>query len=365
MSNSRASWKKVLPTAAAAAVMLTATTAAVPAEAGAEEKPSATLTVVASGLKNPRGITAQSDGSVLVAESGEGLPGCAAGTRCLGATGAIVKVPFGGSMSRVVTGLPSVAVGAADPTTVNASGPSQAVAGTTAGGGYTVLSAFGGPGTPELRSSLGASAKTLGTVFRTGDNKVLGDMVTHEATLNPDGGDINGNPWRFVQDGAGFLATDAGSNDVVAGPGDGTTSTKYVLPKNGTAESVPTGIVKSSDGTLYIADMGGGQVGGSRIWKVPPGQQPQVLVSGLTNIVDIAFDWKGDLLALSYSSSSLAGAPTPGSLSEIDLSTKKVTTIPTGDRLRQPSGLGVDIFGCVYITNHSVGTNGQLVRVWY
>ncbi|GAP52737.1 ScyD/ScyE family protein [Streptomyces azureus] len=361
MSNSRASWKKVLPTAAAAAMMLTATMAAAPAQA--EEKPPATLTVIASGLKNPRGITAQSDGSVLVAESGEGLPGCAAGTRCLGATGAIVKVPFGGSMSRVVTGLPSVAVGTADPTTVNASGPAQAVRSTT--GGYTVLAAFGGPGTPQLRTSLGGSAKTLGTVFRTGDGKVLGDMVTHEATLNPDGGDINGNPWRFVQDGSGFLATDAGANDVVAGPGDGTTSTKYVLPKNGTAESVPTGIVKDSDGTLYIADMGGGQVGGSRIWKVPPGQQPQVLVSGLTNIVDIALDWKGDLLALSYSSSSLAGAPTAGSLSEIDLSTKKVTTVPTGDRLKQPSGIVVDTYGGVYITNHSVGTKGQLVRIWY
>ncbi|MDT0612712.1 ScyD/ScyE family protein [Streptomyces lancefieldiae] len=364
MSNSRTSWKKVLPAAAVAAVMTAPMAAAAPAQAQTDETHTVGLTVVASGLKNPRGITAQSDGSLLVAESGEGLPGCAAGTRCLGATGAIVKVPFGGAKSRVVTGLPSTAVGTADPAAVNASGPAQAVR-DTANGGYTVLASLGGPGTPELRSSLGDAARTLGTVFRTGDGKVLGDLVTHEATLNPDGGDVNGNPWRFVQDGSGFLATDAGSNDVVAGPGDGTTSTKYLLPKNGTAESVPTGIVKKADGTLYIADMGGGQVGGSRIWKVPPGQQPEVLVSGLTNIVDIAFDWKGDLLALSYSSSSLAGAPTAGSLSEIDLSTNAVTTIPTGDKLKQPSGLGVDIFGCVYVTNNSVGTNGQLVRLSY
>ncbi|CAL9668139.1 ScyD/ScyE family protein [Streptomyces sp. Tu 3180] len=360
MSNSRTSWKKTLP-AAAAAAMLAAPLAAAPAQA--DEDPLAAVTVVASDLKNPRGITAQSDGSLLVAEAGEGLPGCAAGTRCLGATGALVKVPFGGKKSRVVTGLPSTAVGAADPTTVNASGPVQAVR--DAAGGYTVLAGFGGPGTPQLRSSLGDAAKTLGTVFRTGDGKVLGDLVTHEAALNPDGGDVNGNPWRFVQDGSGFLATDAGANDVVAVPGTGTTSTQYVLAKNGTAESVPTGIVRKSDGTLYIADMGGGQVGGSRIWKVPPGQQPQVLVSGLTNLVDLAFDWKGDLLALSYSSSSLAGAPTAGSLSEIDLSTKTVTTIPTGGKLKQPSGLGVDAFGCVYVTNNSVGTNGQLVRIDY
>ncbi|MFF4020816.1 ScyD/ScyE family protein [Streptomyces sp. NPDC001843] len=362
MSNSRSSWKKILPTAAAAA-MVAAPLAVAPAHADTTTL-EAKLTVVADGLKNPRGITAQSDGSVLVAEAGEGLAGCAAGTRCVGSTGAIYKLSASGSGKRVVTGLASTAVGAADPTTVNASGPAD-VERDTANGGYDILSCFGGPGTTALRDSLGATAKTLGTLFRTSDNKILGDLVAHETNLNPDGADVNGNPWRFVRSGSGFLATDAGSNDVISVPGNGTTSTQYVMPTNGTAQAVPTGILKASDGTLYISDMGGGQVGGSRIWKVAPGQQPQVFVSGLTNITDIAFDGKGGLLALSYSSSSLSQAPTAGSLSKIDLSTKTVTTIPTGTQLQQPNGVGVDAYGEVYVTNHSVGTNGQLVRIDY
>ncbi|WP_458246955.1 ScyD/ScyE family protein [Streptomyces sp. MAI_2237] len=361
MSNTRSLWKKVLPTAAAAA---TAFAAMAVAPAQADATTDARLTVVAAGLKNPRGITAQSDGSLLIAEAGEGLPGCAAGTRCVGNTGAVVKMSASGYVSRPVTGLASTAVGAADPTTVNASGPADVERDTTAGG-YDVLSCFGGPGTTDLRTSLGSGAGTLGTVYRTVDGTVLGDLAALESGQNPDGADINANPWRLVRSGSGFLATDAGANDVVSLPGDGTATARYVMPTNNTSQSVPTGLLKASDGTLYISDMGGGQVGGSRIWKVAPGQQPQVLVSGLTNITDIAFDWKGNLLALSYSSSSLSQAPTPGSLSRIDLSTRKVTTVPTGTQLVQPNGIGVDVFGDVYVTNHSVGTNGQLVRVDY
>ena len=361
MSNSRSSWKRVLVAAAAATVVAALGIAPAHADPSTTD---ATLTVIASGLKNPRGITAQSDGSLLVAESGEGLPGCAVGARCVGNTGAIVKMSITGSTSRPVTGLASTAVGVADPTTVSASGPADVIRDTN-GGGYDVLSCFGGPGTTDLRNSLGDSARTLGTLFRTSDNKVLGDLVPLETDQNPDGTDVNANPWRFVRSGSGFLATDAGGNDVVSLPGDGTATAQYVMPQNGTAQSVPTGIIKAADGTVYISDMSGGQVGTSRIWKVSPGRQPQVFVTGLTNITDIAFDQMGNLLALSYSSSPLSQAPTPGSLSAINLSTKKVTTIPTGSQLVQPNGLGVDIFGDVYVTNHTVGTNGQLVRIDY
>lgn len=365
MSSSRKSWKKALLAAGAAGIVV-APLVSGPAQADATVAgTTATLEVVASGLKNPRDITVLNDGTLLVAEAGEGLPGCAVGVQCAGATGSIYKVK-GSTKSRVVTGLSSVAGGAAAGAPVIAAGPSHVVPDPQ--GGFLVLSAFGGNRTTADRDALGANAKQLGTLFRTRDGKVLGDLVDHETRLNPDAGDLNANPWGFVRSGSGYLITDAAANTIVRAASNGTTSTAHVLPKNQlsnttAAESVPTGVVKDWDGTLYVADMSGGNPGASRIWKIEPGGQPQVFVSGLTNLVDLDFDWKGDLLALSYSKTTLAGPPSSGALYEINQFTKAVKEIPTGDQLKQPTGLAVDIWGDVFVTNNTVGTAGQLTKV--
>lgn len=363
MPNSRSSWKKILLTAGVAGAVAVPLVAA-PAHAGTGNgaRTEASLQVIASGLKNPRDITALWDGTLLVTESGEGLPGCAVGQQCAGATGSVFKVK-GRYKGRVVTGLSSTARGAAEGAPVSASGPTKAVP--DPNGGYVVLSSLGG--TTDSRATLGEDGKTLGTLFRTRDGKVLADLADHETRLNPDGGDVHANPWSFVRSGCDYLVTDAGANTLLRASHDGTTSTEVAMPKNelptGAVESVPTGIARAWDGTVYVADMGGGRVGASRIWKIAPGGQPEVFATGLTNLVDVAVDRQGDLLALSYSSAALAGPPQPGTLSEVDGETGAVTEIPTDGQLKQPTGLEVDVYGDVYITNNSVGTNGQLVRL--
>ncbi|MGW8066180.1 ScyD/ScyE family protein [Streptomyces ziwulingensis] len=371
MPNSRSSWTKILLAAGAAgAVAVPLTAGPVQAQPQAHRHhhthtpTEATLTVVASQLNNPRGVTALPDGSVLVAESGSGLAGCPVGEMCVGATGSVYKVR-GNFKGRVATGLASSAQGVAPGAPVSANGPSDVV--TDRFGRYVVVSALGG--TTESRAALGEEARTLGTVFRARDGKVLADLTDHETRLNPDGGDVHANPWRLVRSGSGYLTTDAGANTVVRSTGDGTTTTQYLLPKNdlpaGAVETVPTGITKAADGTVYVADMSGGRVGASRVWKIAPGEQPEVLATGLTNLVDLALDRHGDLLALSYSAAALAGPPQPGTLSEVDTDTGAVSVIPTGDRLKQPTGLAVDRCGKVYVTNNTLGTNGELVRVTY
>ncbi len=74
----------------------------------------ATVTTVASGLVNPRGLNFGPDGALYVAEAGSGGSGpCILGSdglvKCYGTTGAVTKIVLGGPPSRVVTGLPSIA----------------------------------------------------------------------------------------------------------------------------------------------------------------------------------------------------------------------------------------------------------------
>ncbi|MFG3384701.1 ScyD/ScyE family protein [Streptomyces rochei] len=371
MANSRNSWTKILLAAGAAgAVAVPLTAGPVQAQPQAHRhghththtRTEATVTVVASQLNNPRGVTALGDGGVLVAEAGAGLADCPVDQTCVGTTGSVYKVK-GSFQGRVATGLASTAKGVAPGAPISANGPSDVVPDRF--GGYVVVSGLGG--TTESRAALGEGAQTLGTVFRTRDGKVLADLTDHETRLNPDGGDVHANPWRLARSGSGYLATDAGANTVVRGNADGTTATEYLLPKNelptGAAETVPTGIAKAADGTVYVADMSGGRVGASRVWKIAPGRQPEILATGMTNLIDLDLDRDGDLIALSYSAAALAGPPQPGALLEIDADSGAVTEIPTGDQLKQPTGVAVDPCGKVYVTNNTLGTNGQLVRV--
>src|SRR6266540_3696538 len=82
------------------------------------------VTVVASGLDNPRGLGFAPNGALFVAEAGKGGAGpCNDGPEgrvCFGASGAVTTV-LHGHQSRVLSGLPSLA----DPDGSSAIGPSD------------------------------------------------------------------------------------------------------------------------------------------------------------------------------------------------------------------------------------------------
>ncbi|MFJ6797923.1 ScyD/ScyE family protein [Streptomyces sp. NPDC091268] len=357
MSTSVRSWRTAFLTAAALAGV-TATLVATPAQA----RGTATLEVLASGLVNGRDVTALRDGRILVAEAGEGKTDCAADTHCSGPTGAVYQVN-GTRKGRVVTGLASSGLGSA------ATGGAQEVGGPTAvapapGGGYLVLSSLGG--TTETRTALGPGAATLGTLFRTRDGKVLADLAKHETEKNPDAGEQHSNPWRFVNNGYGYLATDSGGNTLVAADCGGATTTQYVFPKSdtstGPAEAVPTGLVRAGDGTLYVSDFGGARPGNAKIWKIAPGGQPEVLVTGLNTLVDLALDGKGNLYALSFTDGFVQGPPLPGRLSKVNIATKEITEVPTAGQLSQPTGIDVGPQGQVYVVAGN-NADSKLYRV--
>ncbi|MER5935524.1 ScyD/ScyE family protein [Streptomyces sp. NPDC002054] len=347
-----------------AAAGITAPLLAVPAQAQARTQTTPTLEVLATGLKNVRDVTALRDGRILVAEAGEGKADCAtAETWCVGKTGSIYQVN-GSRKGRVLTGLPSTAQGsAATGGAQHVNGPGSVVP--DPWGGYLVLTGQGGD--TASRAALGADAAKMGTLFRTRDGKVLADLSDHETRLNPDGGEVHANPWGFVRDNGGYLITDPGANTLVRADCANGTTTAFTFPKNdtptGPAEAVPTGIVRAANGTVYVSDMSGTRPGASRIWKIAPGGQPEVFVTGLSNLVDIALDKNNNLYALSFTDGFQAGPPLPGRLSKVDLNTKAITQIPTGAPLLGPTGLDIGPQGQIYVTHKSAGTNGELVRV--
>ncbi|MFC9914471.1 ScyD/ScyE family protein [Streptomyces sp. NPDC059862] len=334
-----------------------------------------TPVVVATGLHNPRDVTVQYDGSVLVAEAGSGSgTACASKpdmpVRCFGLTGSIYQVK-GTKQGRVVTGLPSQEL--VPPGGRGTVFGLNQVEGLWDGSYRAVYGLIGLPGT---RTELGAGSEPLATLSIV-NGKVLGDLAAHEEAHDPDA--VLGhtqpasNPQRFVRDGRDFLVTDAAANDVVRVHPDGTTETEVVLPTNvlpadsgsasanalppGEVDAVPSGIVRGCDGAFYISDLSGTQAGLSRIWRYVPGGKPTVFASGLTNVIDLAVAPNGDLIALSYSTGSAGGT-----LTRIDKRTGALTPIKTDTPLITPTGLDVTRRGDIYVTNKTLSNNGELLK---
>ena len=367
----------------AAAVLAGLSAAAAPSQAATAGHPhpaGSAPVVVASGLHNPRAVRIQPDGSLLVTEAGSG-PATACTTpnsQCLGLTASLYRIK-GSWQGRVVTGLPSQLIVRADGSGV-VSGPIEADAGPTSGS-YRVL--YGLSGTPDTRAALGPDAAPLGTLS-IAKGRILGDLGEHEALHDPDAAlgnnDVYSNPWHFARDGADFLATDAGANDLIRIHPDGTTETAALFPNNtvpaapaagtvtpdapaGQAEAVPTGIVRGWDGAFYITDMSGIRTGLGRIWRYVPGSAPTVFATGLTGSIDVALAPNGDLIVLSYTQGGTSPTQTlPGALIRINKHTGAATTIDTGDTLNQPTGLAVTAGGDIYVTNDTQGTAGRLLK---
>ncbi|MGF1432007.1 ScyD/ScyE family protein [Kitasatospora sp. LaBMicrA B282] len=359
MSSSRRSWKGALLVAVAVAGVLAAE---VPAQASTSTP---SLSVIAQNLQNPRKITVLHDGSLLVAEAGQGQPGCATGT-CAALTGAVYKVSSDGWQGTVASNLPSsAAVPSPAGSPVEAAGPIQAYP--DGFGGYTVLTGY--DGTDTSRAALGPNGAQLGTILDTATGTTIADLVHYETVNNPDGQGPESNPYGFVRDGnGGFVAIDAAGNDVVNVDWAGNISTNTVMPEEqtstGLAQSVPTAVIKGTDGSYYVSDMGGMRPNAGRIWRLVPGQAPQLVASGLTNLIDLAQAPDGNLYALSLTSGFGATGPAPGALYEVNTSTGTSTEIPTGGLLSMPTGLAVGPQGQIYIANHGVGVGaGQLVQL--
>ncbi len=184
-------------------------------------------------------------------------------------------------------------------------------------------------------------------LFRIFNNRSqpMADLGAFEASANPDGGEIDSNPYDVtVAPGNKLLVADAGGNDLlvidktgavdwVATLPDELVSTAHAkqlvgcpsappglefvcgLPEMMPAQAVATSVAVGPDGAFYVGELKGfpGPVGVSKIWRIEPGARhavcgssPQcsVVADGFTSIVDLNFGPDGTLYVTEFDEAS-------------------------------------------------------------
>jgi hypothetical protein len=200
----------------------------------------------------------------------------------------------------------------------------------------------------------------------------LADLFAFEATVNPDGGAIDSNPFNVAVDNGGLIiVADAAANALSAVDQQGhidwiarlpdevvpTDNAKALagcpgsgdplcgLPPAIPAQAVSTSIAIGPDGYYYAGELKGfpAPTGRSKIWRINPsarhvtcGASPdcQEFASGFTSIVDLAFGPDGTLYVVELDEASWfaveTGQPTGGSVDACNISTGACTQIATG-----------------------------------
>jgi hypothetical protein len=280
--------------------------------------PGPPVNVIADGLVQPRHVT-YTDHGVYVAEAGDGGDICVTIEEeyegefeefeiCAGLSGAITLVDEEGA-SRVLDNLPSLLFGE------DGVGAHDIVFDDD--GTMYIAMGFGGP--PEARDLFEDFGEYFATVVRVeddGDLTILADLGDYEATVNPDGGEPDTNPYSIAFDGENLIVVDAGGNSLLrVDPDDGSIETIAVfedrealappflgMPEGATIpmNSVPTDIEVGADGNYYVAELTGFPfpAGDARVYQVTPGGDVEIYAQGFSMLGALDFDATGRIHVL-------------------------------------------------------------------
>jgi len=347
----------------------------------AQDQTAQEIEVVASNLSNPRGLEFGPDGALYVAEAGYGgsgacLPNPEGGDPvCYGETGAITRLDIP-TATQVVTGLASMAV----VTGTAATGPHD-VAFNSAGEMVAVI----GLGANPLSRTASVELENLGQLISATTSGAWSnwvDIAQYEADENPAGGPLDSNPFSVAAVDDGYIVSDAGMNALLHVSAGGTISVVATFPTR-TAEfppgsgsmvpmdPVPTGVTVGPDGAYYVGELTGFPfpAGGANVWRIVPGQPPELYASGFTNVVDVAFDEDGNLYVLEIATNSLLSGDPTGALIRVTSSGRHQVIASEG--LFMPTGLVIGPDGNAYVSNYGIfpmspvegPPTGQVVRI--
>lgn len=358
---------------------------AVPAAARTADQAS-NLHVLATGLNNPRGLAFTASGKdLLVAETGKGGNGPCfegpEGNACLGTSGAIALVRLSdGSVERVVTGLPSLAL--TNPPGFNAVGVHD-IAAIDEDQFYAVM---GLGGTPAVRAGMGSGAALLGHIVRVrrgSSPQSLVDLAAFEVANDVDGAGPDSNPYAIALRSDRLFIADAGANTLTAVDHDGKAQVATMFPDRLVPappfidppppggqipmQAVPNSAAVGPDGAIYVGLLTGFPflAGGANVYRIGANGQAEVYANGFTNIIDIDFDEQGNLYVLEIAKDSLLAAvngPPTGRLVRVDHGSKAQTVI-AADGLVAPTSVLVGA-KAIYISNYGVFPDqGQIVKI--
>ena len=320
------------------------------------------VSVVMSGLDSPRGLAFDPRGALYVTEAGRGggvgAPSVVqrGSTFYYGATGAVSRL-WHGQQERVATGLPSLAMANGS----RAEGPSD-ISFQGVGNAYVAIALEGNPNLREQLGDVGAGFGRLVRMEPDGTYASAADLAGYEATVNPDGRQLDSDPYSVLAEPGSQVVVDAGGNSLLRVAANGDISTLAVLPTLATSTSgdaVPTCVTRGPDGAYYVGILTGLPFtnGAARIYRLIPGEAPVEFLTGFKAIIDIDFDSGGNLYVLQHSSGA-TGLALPGSLLRVAPDGTRTTVI---GGLTNPTSVVVGPDGALYLSEFGLSPGGGRV----
>ncbi|MDQ1702193.1 MAG: hypothetical protein QOF57_1445 [Frankiaceae bacterium] len=352
---------------------------------------SPSVTVVASNLNNPRGLT-WARGHLYVAEAGRGGTDCPAGAMgpeggplCVGRTGALSVIRDGRaehvlsdlfSQSDIPGGIAALGIAAVAATK---SGDlrvlfSESVAGFTAG--LPENATLTDANTEAAGSQLGMLKKVVGhdthLLASVGDADYLWTAL-HRNLVPDQFPDSNPNAMAIVGDKTYVI--DAGANTLVEVDRQGVVRERAFFPNPPAADAVPTCIAVGPDGNFYIGQLApGAPLNTGNIYKYEPRSRSLHVWKTGFNVVDgCGFDKAGNFYAVEFQANGFNPGPTGNPAGDVIKITPNGTrTVLGAGKLFFPQGFATDEAGNIYVSNWSIMTGtpagpgaptGQVVRI--
>jgi hypothetical protein len=297
---------------ASAAAARTGAVAAVPA-----------VTVIATGLDNPRDLTFGLDGRLYVAEAGHGGDDCIGGgpegRTCIGFTSRISRIEMGsGAVTPIATGIVSLADEqgfAATGVDGISTSPTGAIFGIVTGSAASVP-----PDIPFVAAKVARMKAQLGRLIvasPAGGWSPVADVGDADFAWSAAHADLapgqfpDANPYGVLAGVGEHWVVDAGSNTLDRVRANGTVDIVAFIPNPPSSDAVPTCIDRGPDGALYIGELtgGGNAPGSSIVWRYSLRDRTLTQwATGLTAVTGCGFATDGRFYAVELSTLGLDNA---------------------------------------------------------